>query len=136
MKLLNRIKKWVKKSWDKSRKISYRASMRYFRKAEKLRVRADRHERKACTPSLILKVCSEKFAKLEFNRGMFSDEVTGSIFCPMCEKIEYTLPRRKGWGKPISKIMLSKLKRDRDFVEAKERKYRRENMKGCAIVVT
>jgi len=91
-----------------------------FNRAKKLRIRADYHERKASTPEFIFSVASERFDKLNFNLK-FSNETTNSM---LCQEVDYVLPRRKGWGKPISVARLRNLKKNRAKVEYRERNRR------------
>lgn len=39
----------------------------------------------------------------------------------LCQKVDHVLPKRKGWGKPISAARLRNLKKNRAKVEARER---------------
>jgi len=96
-----------------------------FKKARNLRIRADYHERKASTPEFIFKVASERFSKLNFNY-QHSDFMNDSV---MCQETTKGLPRRKGWGKPISVARIRKLKKDRAKIENQERD-RRLNRKN------
>ena len=93
-----------------------------FKRAKKLRTRADYHERKASTPELILSVCTERFAKINLNGG-YSNEMTDAI---LCQKVDYILPRRKGWGKPIPAARIRKLRKSRAEAETKRHKIRHE----------
>ena len=87
-----------------------------FKRARKLRTRANYHERKASTPAFIFSVCSERFAKLNFNHT-YSNEMIDSV---VCRKIDHVLPRRKGWGKPISAARIRKLRKNRAEIVTQE----------------
>ena len=133
MKVTKKVKKLWQKFWKKAlSRFSHRISMFRFKKAKKLRIRADHHEQKASTPALILKICSERFGKLKFNYSVCSDETTDNI---MCQKVDYILPRRKGWGKPISAARMKKIKKDRAKIEDQDRE-RMMNRKRIGIAFT
>ena len=133
MKVTKKMKNLWQKFWKKAlSRFSYRISMFRFKRAKKLRIRADYHEQKASTPALILKVCSERFAKLKFGYRVYSDNTIDNV---LCQKVDNVLPRRRGWGKPIPVAKIRKLRKDRAEAESQERDRRIGGRKGIEFIV-